>query len=159
MSWKNHIVHFACVFTFDVSVRGHAVAEQLHVSVHRLHHRRLTLISSLTLSFFSAVRLCCRSKRKERWMSLMMMKMDARPKCCDHPLISSRGQRSVFRDAVFPLDGLAWNSGPLPNGDVYIYGISGRSRGHALLWKDAGNDFFCPLFSHRQVVVEVTRMT
>lgn len=54
MGWRIALLFFLffCVFTFDVSVCGHAVAEQLHVSVNWLHQdsqRPHTYIMSLSL--------------------------------------------------------------------------------------------------------------
>lgn len=119
-------------------------------------HSGLTHISCLSLSFFTAVRLCRRIKGKSL-ISLIWRRRSQRmsqnwaaqrlTKCCDHPpvpVISSRCQRSVFRDAVFLLSVFRLQLGrarPLPNGDVYIYDISTQRRGHSLLC-DAGNDLF-----------------
>lgn len=66
------------------------------------------------------------------------------------PVISSWGQRSVFRDAAFPRSVSRLQSGPLPNGDVYIYDISTQRRGRSLPW-DAGNDLFFFFFSASHV--------
>lgn len=88
---------FVCGFTFDVSVCGHAVAEQLHVSLDWLHlHSLRPHTRIIPPSVSAAGRLCWRTKlsqsdvKTEEQPDVTRLASDKMPKTTPPPFLRSQ---------------------------------------------------------------------